>query len=89
MICCVDIEYIVLSICNLRLLDIFAAQNLYVFAYTQTRYDTNPRSRSEHIEYFSTYRIENPARICIDAKSKILSIKIPLGFSRGVNFMVL
>ena len=45
----------------------------YVFAYAQTRYDINPRSRSEHIECVAhielhQQHIENPRkRIYIDA----------------------
>ena len=42
------------SLCSARY--ICLAANSICFRYAQTRYDINPRSRSEHIECVSTYR---------------------------------
>ena len=49
--------YCILSICNLRLLDIFVITKSICSRFAQTRYDINLVAVRQHIECVSTYRV--------------------------------
>ena len=63
---CVHGSYFILSISLARSARyICLASNSICFRFAQTRYDINPRSRSEHIECVSTYRTRKRiSKIC-------------------------
>ena len=72
---CTHIEYFIMSIClALARLDIFSlCSNSICFRFAQTRYDINPRSRSEHIERSSAHRA---LKAHIERRRRISKIRV-------------
>ena len=75
------------SLCSARY--ICLAANSICFRYAQTRYDINPRSRSEHIECDSTYQTrQRISKICVSGFISMRTCSMA-GTPRGCFFIYL